>query len=195
LYAHRVPKLWNETVEAHRVAVRDAILNAAAELVAQRGPASVSMSQIATEAGIGRATLYKYFSDVDAILVAWHGRHIEGHLAALTAIVSGQEDAGTRLARALQAYTEITFHRGRHSADLAALVHRGEHVAEAEQQLVDLFRGLLTEAAGAGDVRGDIDPVELAVYCLHAVAAAAGQPSQAARRRLVKVILDGLRPR
>lgn len=190
-----MPKLWNETVEAHRVAVRDAILNATAELVAQRGPASVTMSQIATEAGIGRATLYKYFSDVDAILVAWHGRHVEGHLAELTAIVSGREDVGTRLARALRAYAEITFHRGRHSADLAALVHRGEHVVEAEQRLVDLFRGLLAEAAGSGDVRGDIDPAELAVYCLHAVAAAAGQPSQAARRRLAEVILDGLRPR
>ncbi|MGW3962938.1 TetR/AcrR family transcriptional regulator [Amycolatopsis sp. NPDC005003] len=190
-----MPKLWTDTVAAHRLAVRDAILNAAAELVAQRGPASVTMSQIAAEAGIGRATLYKYFADVDAILVAWHGRHVAAHLAELTAIVAGPADAGTRLVKALQAYAEITFHRGRHSADLAAVVHRDEHVAEAEQQLVDLFRGLLAEAAAAGDVRGDVDPAELAGYCLHAVAAAAEQPSPAARRRLVKVILDGLRSR
>src|SRR4051794_32898559 len=83
LYALSVPKLWTETVEAHRGAVRDAIMAAAAELVAERGPASVTMSQVAAEAGIGRATLYKYFPDVTAILVAWHDRHVAGHLAEL----------------------------------------------------------------------------------------------------------------
>ena len=40
---------------------------------------AVTMSQIAAAAGIGRATLYKYFPDVEAILVAWHDRHINRH--------------------------------------------------------------------------------------------------------------------
>jgi AcrR family transcriptional regulator len=34
------------------------------------------MSQIAEETRVGRATLYKYFPDVDAILVAWDERHV-----------------------------------------------------------------------------------------------------------------------
>ena len=38
-------------------------------MVAAHGLASVTMSRIAEETGIGRATLYKYFSDVEAILV------------------------------------------------------------------------------------------------------------------------------
>ena len=67
-----MPKLWNETIEAHRRAVHEAILNTTAALVAEHGLRSVTMSQIAEEAGIGRATLYKYFSDVDAILLT-HG--------------------------------------------------------------------------------------------------------------------------
>jgi AcrR family transcriptional regulator len=37
------------------------------------------MSQIAAETGIGRATLYKYFPDVEAILVAWHERQVAEH--------------------------------------------------------------------------------------------------------------------
>jgi AcrR family transcriptional regulator len=36
----------------------------------------VTMSKIAEEAGIGRATLYKYFSDLEGILVAWRGEHV-----------------------------------------------------------------------------------------------------------------------
>jgi AcrR family transcriptional regulator len=36
------------------------------------------MSQIAEETSIGRATLYKYFSDVEAILIAWRLRQCAG---------------------------------------------------------------------------------------------------------------------
>src|SRR5262245_15702146 len=81
-----VPKLWNATIEEHRREVRDAILDATAALVMKHGLASVTMSEIADQAGIGRATLYKYFSDVEAILLAWHERHVAGHLAQLIAV-------------------------------------------------------------------------------------------------------------
>ena len=60
MYTWVVPKLWNETIEAHRRAVRDAILETTAALVVEHGLTSVTMSQIAEETGIGRATLYKY---------------------------------------------------------------------------------------------------------------------------------------
>jgi hypothetical protein len=84
LYTGKVPRLWTDTITAHRAAVQDAVLDAAAALAAEHGPASVTMSQIAEQAGIGRATLYKYFPDVEAILIAWHQRHITRHLAQLT---------------------------------------------------------------------------------------------------------------
>jgi hypothetical protein len=43
-------------------------------------------------------------------------------------------------------------------------------------------------------VRDDVEPEELATYCLHALAAATSLSSEAAVRRLAKVTLDGLRP-
>ncbi|MDR0358963.1 MAG: TetR/AcrR family transcriptional regulator, partial [bacterium] len=72
-----MPRLWNDTIEAHRQAVREATLDTAADLVAERGLASVTMSQIAEQTGIGRATMYKYFRDVDSILIAWHERQVD----------------------------------------------------------------------------------------------------------------------
>ena len=151
------------------------------------------MSQIAEETGIGRATLYKYFSDVEAILVAWHERQITGHLEYLAAVRDQAGDAGERLEAVLEAYALI--HHEHHGTELAALLHRGEHVARAQQQLSALIRDLLTEAAETGDVRDDVAPKELASYCLHALTAASSLPSRAAVRRLVTVILAGLRPR
>jgi AcrR family transcriptional regulator len=50
--------LWNATIDEHRRTVHAAILDAAAALIAEHGLAGVTMSQIAAQAGIGRATLY-----------------------------------------------------------------------------------------------------------------------------------------
>jgi AcrR family transcriptional regulator len=80
LYPWLVPKLWNETIEAHRRDVRDAILDTTVALVAEHGLRSTTMSRIAERTGIGRATLYKYFPDVESILIAWHHQHVAAHL-------------------------------------------------------------------------------------------------------------------
>jgi AcrR family transcriptional regulator len=192
-----VPRLWNETIEAHRAAVRDAILDTTWALVAEHGLTSVTMSQIAEKTGIGRATLYKYFPDVEAILLAWHERQISSHLAQLAEVRDRAGNAGKRLEAVLEAYALISHERFSHEhpgPELAAFLHRGVHVAKAQQQLIDLMRDLLSEAAQTGDIRDDIAPEELASYCLHALAAAGGLPSKAAVRRLVTVTLDGLRP-
>jgi AcrR family transcriptional regulator len=188
-----VPKLWTDTIEEHRRAVRDAALDTTAALVAEHGLASVTMSRIAAETGIGRATLYKYFPDVEAILIAWHERHVDRHLRELAGIRDQAGDAGEQLEAVLGAYALIAYHRPK-GTELAALVHRGEHLGRAEQRLTSLFADVLANAAEAGGVRDDIDPGELAVYCLHALTAAGGLSSAAAARRLVTVTLAGLRP-
>jgi AcrR family transcriptional regulator len=202
-YSEVVPRLWDETVETHRRAVNDAILATTAGLVAKHGVRSVTMSQIAEETGIGRATLYKYFPDVEAILLAWHQRQVADHLAHLEELRVGTQDAGERLEAVLEAYALIHFdfalhHRDggarTHGSDIAALLHRGEHVARAHEQLSDFMRDLLAEGAKAGAVRTDIAPGELADYSLHTLTAAGGLPSKAAVRRLVAVTLSGLRP-
>jgi AcrR family transcriptional regulator len=193
MYTRSVPKLWNETIEAHRNEVREAILATTATMVAKDGLRSVTMAEIARQSGIGRATLYKYFSCVEAILVAWHERQVNAHLAYLVEVGSRPGDAWKRLEAVLEAFALVGYEH--HGTELAALVHRGEHVAHAEQHLMALIRNLLVEAVETGDVRSDVAPDELASYCLHALAAASSLSSKAAVRRLVTVSLDGLRHR
>ncbi len=194
VYTGVMPKLWNETIEAHRREVRDAILDTTWLLVAEHGLMSVTMSRIAQKTGIGRATLYKYFPDIEAILLAWHERHVAGHLEHLAQARDRADGAAERLEAVLEAYALISHRRGHHGTELAALVHRDEHVAEARQHLTDLIRDLLAKAAETGDVREDVLPDELASYCLHALSAASSLPSEAAVRRLVTITLAGLRP-
>ena len=190
-----MPKLWTSTIEAHRREVQEAILDTTAALVAEHGLRSVTMSQIAEEAGIGRATLYKYFPDVEAILLAWHERQISGHLEHLAEIRAGGGDAVQRLQAVLEAYAVISrASRSHRDTELAVFLHGDEQIPEARRKLHHMIRDLLAEAAESGHVRDDVAPDELANYCLHGLEAASRLSSKAAVNRLVAVILDGLRP-
>jgi len=191
-----MPRLWTDTIESHRRTVRDAAVEAAAGLVAEHGLRSVTMSEVAEKTGIGRATLYKYFPDVEAILRAWHEREISRHLDELVEARDQRVSAPERLRGTLSSYALIAHRSRRHDdADVAALLHRDEHVRRAERRLRELVAELLAEAAQAGDVRGDVASDELARYCIHALGAARDLPSKASVERLVEVTLAGLRPR
>lgn len=187
-----MPKLWSDTIEAHRASVRDATLDAAAALVAEHGLTGVTMSRLAEATGVGRATLYKYFPDVDTVLHAWHERQVTRHLTHLRQIHGRTGAPIDRLSAVLTAYAGMTRHR--HDGAIAAALHRGAHAATAHQQLVALIEDLIADAAGAGHVRTDVHAGELAGYCLHALTAAADLDSDAAVRRLVTIIVAGLRP-
>jgi AcrR family transcriptional regulator len=190
-----MPKLWTETIEAHRREVRDAILDTTAALVAEHGLLAVTMSQIAEETGIGRATLYKYFPDVEAILLAWHDRQIAAHLAYLSEVRDQAGGAGERLEAVLEAYALLSRHsRGHQESGFAELLHRDDQIGRAQRQVHQMIGDLLAAAAKVDEVRDDVPPDELASYCVQALAGAGTQRSKAAVRRLVKVTLTGLRP-
>lgn len=193
-YPGGVPRPWDQTIDAHRQEVRDAILQTTSELVTQHGLRALTMSQIAEGAGIGRATLYRYFTDIEAILLAWHHDQITEHLTQLVAVRDGAKPA-ERLAAVLETYATLSLRsRGHHDADLEAVLHRDHQVDHARDKVRALISELIANDARAGRVRSDTPPDELAAYCLHAVSAAAELTSQAAVRRLLAVTLTGLRP-
>ncbi|HEY3512458.1 TetR/AcrR family transcriptional regulator [Kribbella sp. NPDC051137] len=175
-----MPKLWEHTIASHRSAVQEAILDAAAVLVAEGGPAGVSMAEIAQRAGVGRATLYKYFGDVDAVLSGWHQRQVTAHLRQLEEVWERTK----RIDDVLEAYAFICHE---HPPTAAPSLHREQHVDHARSHLIDFV------AERLGDVRTDVPKKELAAYAVHALGAAGAVPSKAAVRRLVAVTLSGLR--
>lgn len=190
-----VPKLWAETIQAHRGHVREAVLRTTAALVVEQGVRAVTMSRIAEDSGIGRATLYKYFPDVESILLAWHERQVAEHLDRLLDLRRRHRDPFEGLEAVLRAYGLMLHEVGRrdHGTDMTALLHRDTRLAGPERQIREILRDLITESAEDGKVRSDVGPDELAAYCVNALAAAAGFRSRAAVVRLVTVIVTGLR--
>ena len=190
-----MPKLWNETIESHRHAVRDAILETTWKLVDEQGLLSVTMTQVAEGAGIGRATLYKYFPDVESILRVQHQRHVEAHLEELIEHAAGPGTATERLESLLAHYARICHFRARHgSADLSALLHRDPEVTIAEEQIRALLTRVIDEVVADGAVRADIAASEIADYCLHALSAAAKASDETAVNRLVALTMRSLSP-
>jgi AcrR family transcriptional regulator len=190
-----MPRLWSETIDDHRRQVRAAILDSAADLVGEHGLMGVTMSHVAARAGIGRATLYKYFPDVESVLHAWHERHIADHLARLGEIRDQPGDARQRLVAGLTTYAKVCRLRERHgSQELGALLHSDGRVTSAEHQLSEIFHELLADAVAAGVVRDDISVDELAGYCVHALGAARDLRSDTAVRRLVDLTVAALHP-
>jgi AcrR family transcriptional regulator len=70
------------------------IIDAAGDLFAERGPAAVSMGEVARAAGCSRATLYRYFSDRRELQLAYvhrEARRIGAIVSRETASVEGRE--------------------------------------------------------------------------------------------------------
>ena len=203
-----MPSLWAETIDAHKEAVRAAVLDAVADIVAAQGLTGVSMSSVAVRSGIGRATLYKYFSDVRTLLLAWHERLLDEHLAhveqALNAAsrheASATRDVLDRIRAGLRAYGTRIEHSppgfGVRSRDADAGLHEGSHVHHAEQRLADLLAQHLAAAQTQRVLRDDVPAPELAGFCLSAMNAARSlpDPTQPALERLLDLVIAALCP-
>ena len=192
-----MPKLWTDTIDAHRRQVRAAVLEVAARLAVEDGLRHVTMSRIAEQAGIGRATLYKYFPDVEAILLEWHEEQVSRHVEQLQR--AGQEGATAeqRLANVLETFASMNHQWGRHHADLGDLtraLHGGENVTRAETSLHQLLRDLIVFAAEEGAVRAAPPADELAWFCLASLRTAQRLPSPEAVQRLLSLLRSALSP-
>src|SRR5260370_7782872 len=100
------------------------------------------------------------------MLAAWPDRHVSRHLEHLAQVADhAGGSAGERLEAVLSAYALITYERPR-GTELAALVHRGEHIARAQQQLLGFISDLIADGAGAGELPADPAPRPLPTHCL-----------------------------
>jgi AcrR family transcriptional regulator len=67
----------------------EAILDAAARVFERRGYAAGTTNRIAARAGVSIGSLYQYYPNKDAVLVALAGRHLDEGAAALEPVIAG----------------------------------------------------------------------------------------------------------
>jgi AcrR family transcriptional regulator len=66
-----MPRISAPTVAEHSAQQEAAVLAAAARLFAERSPGSVSLADVAAEAGLARSSIYRYYPDKAHLVAAW----------------------------------------------------------------------------------------------------------------------------
>lgn len=143
-------------------ATYDAILDAAEAVVVDEGVDALTTTGVASEAGLSVGTLYRYFADGDAILVAVVDRHVAafGDLVRETVgarSYASADEAGLALAHAAATYyrDEPAFRRIWFDAGSSSAPRSPDGGAPG---FVGLFRALLVESEliDADDPEADV---------------------------------------
>jgi AcrR family transcriptional regulator len=172
---------------------RERILEVAKEAFTRFG-ADASLDDIAKQAGVGPGTLYRHFPAREELLQAVYRSELEKLAAAEQKFAQTMPPI-----EALRAWL-LLFVDGIATKQLIApalntLVGDPKKVFEASYAKVhEALRALVKRAIGSGDIRKDLDPLDL-LRALVGVANVATSPDwQQSARRLVDILITGSRP-
>ncbi len=154
-----MPRIKAETIAAHKEATRRQLLAAAGDLFRTYGYGDTHLADVAAGAGVGRTTIYEYFTDKEDLLV----NLVEEEVPAVVAVMlSGlPEDMGTR-------------------ERLAELIQRGLDFVSTDHALGSMvMRELPALSPGAAArIRAVHAPIEreIARLCRHGIATGEFRP-------------------
>jgi AcrR family transcriptional regulator len=92
-----VPKIRAATIEEHRAATIDQLLDAFGALVLDRGYEAVNFADVASRAGLARTAVYNYFPDRETMLIAWTDREVRRAIEGLQQQVADAEPGEEQL--------------------------------------------------------------------------------------------------
>jgi AcrR family transcriptional regulator len=176
---------------------RDQILAAAQTLFLDRG-VDVPLEEIAAAAGVGIGTLYRRFPDRDALILATSEVGLTRLADLAEAAWTEEPDAWSALARFLRSCI-VDVRLGALPPTLEPKMHAEMRAAPElvgpRQKIIDLVTLMITTAREEGRLRPDVGLAEIALIMTLQVygAPAAADPTEG-RRRVVEIVLDGLRP-
>ncbi|GAA3277467.1 TetR/AcrR family transcriptional regulator [Dactylosporangium vinaceum] len=172
-----------------------AIIDSAAVIMATQGDGA-SMSRIADAAGVGRATLYRYFPSREALLRAMAAQSVEELAARIADADLEGIPAGAAIARLARGFIAVG---SKYTVLTTAGIQRsGEH-PDIDARLVEPIRALFRRGAADGSLRADL-PADVMADLFSGLIRAALQLTadgragvEEASAAVVSVFLDGAR--
>jgi AcrR family transcriptional regulator len=172
---------------------RERILEIAKEAFTRSG-VNISLDDVATQAGVGPGTLYRHFPTREALLEGVYRTEVE-KLAAAEREFSKTMPAIEALRAWMLLFVDYIATKQIIAPALNALVGENCKVFEASgAQIIGAINSLVKRAIESGDMRPDLDPLDLlrALVGVSNVASAPDWPQSA--RRLVEILILGSRP-
>jgi AcrR family transcriptional regulator len=191
-----MPKITAETVADHRAMQRAAIVQAAIDVLLERGYAALNFSEVAGLAGMARPSVYSYFKSKDDLVVAACEHQLPKFLQRVEHAMSRAKTPRSRLAAFIRAQLEAAAD-GEHR--LALAVEHADLSPEAWRRIGDLHERFAPGIVGVLAELGHPHPDVLAELVQGTVNAGvkaidAGQPSARVIRLATDLVLRGLVP-
>ncbi|HUB79996.1 MAG TPA: TetR/AcrR family transcriptional regulator [Bryobacteraceae bacterium] len=173
---------------------RERILETAKEAFTRSG-ANASLDDIARQSGVGPGTLYRHFPTREELLEAVYRTEVE-KLAAAEGKFAETMSPLEALRAWMLLFVEYIATKKIIAPALNASAGGPSRLIEASlAQIHNAMRALVRRAVKGGDVRKDVDPVDL-LRALVGVAYLESSPHwQQSARRLVDILIEGSRPR
>lgn len=159
--------------ERERTARREAILDAAQELIAAEGYHGVRMDAVADAAELSKGTLYLYFENKDALCAAVATRLIDDFIPFIERAINDTTTGLDGVRALLQAYYDRTLDQPHHFRFALAWLSAGERMDDSTESF-QTYRGrvgrmlalvvtTLQRGQADGSIRADIEPLPQAM--------------------------------
>jgi len=189
----KTPQVTDRKPRADAQRNRERILEQAKKEFTRSG-ANASLEEIAKKADVGPGTLYRHFPTREELLVAVYRSEME-KLAAAERTFADTLPPVEALRAWLLLFVDAVETKQIIAPVLNTLVGDPKKVFEASHaQIHEALRALVKRAIKSGDIRKDLDPIDL-LRALVGVANVATSPDwQQSARRLVEILILGARP-
>jgi AcrR family transcriptional regulator len=193
LMVTKTPEIADRKPRADAQRNRARILEVAKQVFTRSG-AQASLEEIAKKAGVGPGTLYRHFPTREELLVAVYRSEVE-KLAAAARTFADTMTPVEALRAWLLLFVDAVETKQIIAPVLNTLVGDPKKVFEASYaQIHEALRALVKRAIKSGEIRKDLDPIDL-LRALVGVANVSASPDwQESARRLVDILILGARP-
>jgi AcrR family transcriptional regulator len=171
---------------------RQRLVEAAKAVFAEKS-AGASLEEIARAADVGIGTLYRHFPTRDALIEAVYRHEVE-QLALAAARLSAKHSPITALREWLLVFVDYVAAKYGMAAVLNLLVGGTSALyAESSAQMTQAIEKLTGDAVASGDIRMDMEPLDLLRALAGVMNREPGPDSRRAAKRLVDILIAGLR--
>ena len=172
---------------------RERILDVAKHAFTRFG-ANASLDDIAKKANVGPGTLYRHFPTREALLEAVYRTEVE-KLAAAERKFAETLPSIEALRAWLLLFVDYIATKQIIAPVVNALLGDPKKVFEASYaQVGEAIRSLVKRAVKSGDIRKDLDPIDLLRALIGVANVAATPDRRQSARRLVDILISGSRP-
>jgi AcrR family transcriptional regulator len=172
---------------------RERILNIAKQAFTQHG-VNLSLDDVARQAGVGAGTLYRHFPTRDSLLEAVYRTEVE-KLAAAEKQLSDTMPPIEALRGWMLLFVDYIATKQIIAPALNTLVGKPSKLFDASGTLIKTaIHALVSRAIESGDIRADLDPLDLLRALVGVSNVASGPDWSQSAKRLVQILIAGSRP-